>query len=81
MSDVRLAEELGNTAMLLQDVYGTVRRKEQELEGLKDAHAEEVKALGLEVEALKTQLLLMQMLVHGVLPKAETKVPDDEYTV
>ena len=66
--------------MLLQTVYDSVRRLEKEQENLKAAHEEELKAKDLQIEALKTQVFLFQMLVGGA-PKTETAVPDDEYSV
>lgn len=75
--EVTLARELGCTAMLLQDTYGAVRMKEEELEKMKI----ELKAQNVEIDSLKAQLLLMQMLVHGVIPKAEEPKDDGEYTV
>jgi len=81
MSELRLAEELGRTSTLLQDAYGVLRQKEIEMDGLRAAHGEELKSLTLELEAVKAHLLLMQMLMHGNLPKAETKISNDEYTV
>jgi len=83
MTNVLIALELGKTSMLLQDSYSTVRRKENELEALKSAHSEELTNLKLEIESLKTQLLLMQMLMNGALPKPDKGAcaNDDEYTV
>jgi len=73
---LKLANELGYTSMLLQDTYGIVRAKEEEVEALKAT----LNSMRTENDSLKAQLLLMQMLVQGVIPKAE-KVPDDEYSV
>lgn len=75
--ELALARELGCTAMLLQDTYGVVRTKEEEL----SVYADELKAKNVEIESLKAQLLLMQMLVHGVIPKSEEPKDDGEYTV
>lgn len=55
--------ELARTSMALQDTYTELRQKSEENETLKA-----------EVQSLKTQILLMQMLMEGTLKKT------DEYT-
>lgn len=82
MSNITIAKELFTTSMLLQDTYAAMRRKESDMEALKAAHEEEIKSHNLEIDSLKTQIMLMQMLVHGTIPKStEPKVESDEYTV
>ncbi len=83
MSTMTLVKELFTTSMLLQDTLATVRRKESEMDALRSAHEEELKVQNDEIDSLKTQILLMQMLVQGTMSQAvvEPKVESDEYTV
>ena len=83
MSNMTLVKELFTTSMLLQDTLAAVRRKESEMDALRSAHEEELKVQNNEIDSLKTQILLMQMLVQGTMPQptAEPKVESDEYTV
>lgn len=78
-----ITNELFKTSMLLQDTYVSARKKEHDMEALRLAHDEEVKSLNLEIDSLKTQILLMQMLVQGTLHKTapEPKAETEEYTV
>ena len=74
---VVMAHEYGKMFELLQETFNELRRKELELE----AAQLKLKSKDTEVEGLKTQLLLTQMLLHGALPQPEKKDDDDEYTV
>lgn len=82
-----IARELAATSMQLQDTYGLMRRLEQELVEARAAHAKAIqdqeRAWEQEREGLKSQLVLMQLLMHTTLPKAEAPKNDDgeEYTV
>lgn len=69
-NDVHLARELGTTSMALQDAYDTLYKRNQELE---DARKE--------IDSLKAQLLLIQLLGHGAILNDDKAVAEGEYQV
>ncbi len=80
MTNIVLVRELFTTSMLLQDLYANLRRKESEIELMKAAHEEELKAQASKMDTLKSQSMLMQMLLQTSLP-VEEETPGDEYKV
>jgi hypothetical protein len=81
MSNIVLARELFKTSMLLQDAFSALRRKEVEVEILNKAHEEELNNHKEKLESLKSQLLLMEMLIQTKPLIEAAKADDDEYTV
>jgi hypothetical protein len=73
MSAYALTKELATTLMLLQDTYGAVRNREEEMEALK----EELRVKQLEIDSLNARLLLNQIMQYVKQP--ETESTSEEY--
>lgn len=69
---IQLAKELASTSMLLQDVYGLLRQKQNEIDILQN----DLQSRLTEIDTLKARVLLFELFGSS---KPEAAISNEEY--